>query len=130
MTQEEEILIKDLSARLPYGVYCKMSADGVSITEKLQLGGFGQMCYGRLDVKPYLRPMSSMTEEEKDEINSIINEFGDKWFDAESKQHRWNATFWEASEIVNYLNAHFFDYRGLIEKGLAIEVTEENNPYK
>ena len=30
---------------------------------------------------------------------------------------------------IDCLNAHYFDYRGLIEKGLAIEVTKENNPY-
>ena len=34
------------------------------------------------------------------------------------------------SEIINWLNAHHFDYRGLIPKGLAIEVTEDNNLYK
>lgn len=31
---------------------------------------------------------------------------------------------------IDQLNAHHFDYRGLIEKGLAIAITEENNPYK
>ena len=36
----------------------------------------------------------------------------------------------EAATLIDWLNAHYFDYRGLIEKGLAIEVTKENNPYK
>jgi len=35
-----------------------------------------------------------------------------------------------SNEEITFLNAHYFDYRGLIEKGLAIAVTEENNPYK
>jgi hypothetical protein len=34
------------------------------------------------------------------------------------------------SMVMDWLNERHFDYRGLIEKGLAIEVTEENNPYK
>lgn len=37
---------------------------------------------------------------------------------------------WANAEAIDWLNAHHFDYRGLIEKGLAIEVTEKNNPYK
>ena len=35
-----------------------------------------------------------------------------------------------SKEVIDWLNSHHFDYRGLIERGLAIEVTEENNPYK
>ena len=58
------------------------------------------------DVKPYLRPMSSMTQEEyEEEVSSL---FG------------WN-TEWEH---YDWLNAHHFDYRGLIEKGLALEAPE------
>ena len=60
--------------------------------------------------KPYLRPMDSMTEEE-------YAEFG---YD----------TLRYTIQDIDWLNAHHFDYRGLIEKGLAIEVTKENNPYK
>ena len=59
------------------------------------------------DVKPYLRPMSSMTQEEyEEEVSSL---FG------------WN-TEWEH---YDWLNAHHFDYRGLIEKGLALEALED-----
>ena len=74
--------------------------------------------------------MSSMTEEEKWAISSIADEFGNKWFDAETTNEKWFATFWQSAEIVDYLNSHHFDFRGLIEKGLAIEVTKENNPHK
>ena len=37
---------------------------------------------------------------------------------------------YDFERMIDWLNAHYFDYRGLIEKGLAIAVTEENNPYK
>ena len=63
------------------------------------------------DFKPYLRPMSSMTEEEKKESGELYKKNTGMWDD------------------LDWLNAHHFDYRGLIDKGLAIAVTEENNPY-
>jgi len=62
-----------------------------------------------VDIKPYLRPMSSMTEEEEDELCELF-------------------TLSDCSAI-DWLNAHHFDYRGLIQKGLALS-TEEFNPYK
>ena len=67
------------------------------------------------EVLPYLRPMSSMTEEERKvyiEISShLCGEIA-------------------AKTMIDWLNANHFDYRGLIPMGLALEVTEENNPYK
>jgi len=94
------------------------------------------------EVLPYLRPMSSMTEEEKEELliyvlgNKkdcelfLINDEGG----IESVNH--NVFQWinfckdTTSQYIDWLNAHHFDFRGLIEKGLAIEVTKENNPYE
>lgn len=66
-------------------------------------------------VRPYLRPMSSMTEEEVKEYKHLVAFSGSP--DG-------------AANFIDWLNAHHFDYRGLIPKGLAIEVTKENNPYK
>ena len=70
--------------------------------------------------KPYLRPMSSMTEEEKEEYHSIQSDIwkpcGTQYYD------NWRS--------IDWLNEHHFDYRNLIGKGLAIEVNESNNPYK
>ena len=147
MTEEDKkLLLKDLCARLPYSVWCdtptarkigELIAVDCNSGEMLVYVDLGGRDADEFDlnndgdiVKPYLRPMSSMTEEEEKEINDIIVEFGNRWFDAENADGHWSATFWESSEIVDYLNAHHFDYRGLIEKGLAIEVTPENNPYK
>ena len=120
MTNEErQLLLQDLCARLPYGVivrYKSMKGEG---TVKL---GYDNITYvsalGRgwwTECKPYLRPMSSMTEEEFSTINvrSCLMPPCDN-----------------GVRIVNYgqlsfLNSHHFDYRGLIEKGLALPATED-----
>lgn len=59
-------------------------------------------------IKPYLRPLSSMTEEEKEEYQAFFNYDGVEY----------------PEEYIDWLNAHHFDYRGLIEKGLALEAHE------
>ena len=66
--------------------------------------------------------MSSMTEEEYEQI----------YIDSREKKDGVDILDALANDMdaIDWLNAHHFDYRGLIEKGLAIEVTEENNPYK
>jgi len=125
MKQEDKLLLlKDLSARLPYGVICRFE-DTIRITDgnpdpyyeyKLSERHIGFFRNNKdFYIKPYLRQMSSMTEEERDWYYNFI----DRKFYYES-----------ASELVDWLNSHNFDYRGLIPKGLAIEVTKDNNPYK
>jgi hypothetical protein len=149
MTQEDkELLIKDLCSRLPYGVFCvgttyELDDDGEryipvkvkdTLTEihnyKLETASvrLGLISSCKLEtVKPCLRPMSSMTEEEKHELLR----FGTVSLDKDS-----NAIdvccvgFWNHAKVQDYLNSIHIDYRGLIPKGLAIEVIEENNPYK
>ena len=124
MTQEDrELLLKDLSARLPYGV-------------KIRLGDYDYQVCGYdsekempvkiwyyydsniilksyidihlTDYRPYLRPMSSMTEEEKIDYQAFFNYDGVEY----------------PEEYIDWLNAHHFDYRGLIPMGLAIEAPE------
>ena len=141
MTREEErdLLLRDLCARLRYGVKChfKYGTAEDDITLKCiddDVARFKYGWYGEFHViidpdyiKPYLRPMSSMTEEEQREMKRL-------WFDnnkavfADPPEIRCYRFY--DSNVVDWLNAHHFDYRGLIEKGLAIEVTDENNPYK
>ena len=72
-------------------------------------------------VKPYLRPMASMTEEER-------NEYNEYFFHGASIGLMSNTE--TAYELIEWLNKNHFDYRGLIEMGLAIPVTKENNPYE
>lgn len=65
-------------------------------------------------IKPYLRPMSSMTEEERDEVKKHMK-----------REQIVNVVFYHATEkTYDWYNAHHFDYRGLIEKGLALEAPE------
>ena len=124
MTREDkQLLLTDLCARLRYGVICEIDLKpyklkGINKHKKLWWFEFdGFRC---LDgVKPYLRPMSSMTEEEEIEYDAI---FAKPWYNSFYIDNSLNG--------IDWLNTHHFDYRGLIEKGLAVEVTEENNPYK
>ena len=140
MTQEDkELLLKDLSARLTYGVKIE-TPKGIGNLGTIKLTIFyhelgvnikaTERDYFPLDeCKPYLRPMSSMTEEEKVEYYNTM--------DKETQRNYPNSCDFSESvyysntiKTFDWLNAHHFDYRGLIEKGLAIAVTEENNPYK
>ena len=120
MTQnEKDILLKDLCARLPYGVKCKYydccegdydegTICGFERQEYIQIDG---VCIHIEEVKPYLFPLSSMTEEQKDI-------FGKLWWNT----HGVNM----AMHAIDYLNKNHFDYRGLIEKGLTIDATGLN----
>lgn len=121
MTQEhKELLLKDLCARLPYGIrafYYGVEDEIESVT----LDGYvniGKYSLPVERIKPYLFPLSSMTEEEWEDYQKIrmID-----WVHGDI-----NGTFINAGLIVDWLNAHHFDYRGLIEKGLAIDATGLN----
>ena len=128
MTQEDKkLLLADLCARLPYGVICYDEAQNeTGIFKQFEYEGFGRIHNGRgmryiEHIHPILRPMSSMTEEEENEYRNIDNR---------SYSCPMDYAHIPASESIDWLNAHHFDYRGLIEKDLAIAVTPENNPYK
>ena len=136
MTQEDkELLIRDLCARLPYGVKCKIENSEI-YNEKL----FDKSIVGKLNgifnnsifigettilqtdkiekLKPYLRPMSSMTEEEHDDAysNEVVMSL--------NPDTGIYAICALSPKGYDWLNAHHFDYRGLIEKGLALEAPE------
>lgn len=127
MTQEEKLLLlKDLSARLPYRVKflreswnyeLDQELSVIEVLEDIDKDGYinNTKVYMVEDIKPYLRPMSSMTEEEKEEYHKLCDSYYGIYFDS--------------IYSIDWLNKHHFDYRGLIEKGIAIKVTEENNPY-
>lgn len=136
MTQEDkDLLLKDLCARLPYGVICEIYNDISSIKEKLLIGGILHFDADSICVKPYLRPMSSMTEEEKNEMRRMLSPEGTALHRDDGiaipMNHFGDFVSYEyMSRIIDWLISYHFDYRGLIPKGLAIEVTKENNPYK
>ena len=113
---DKELLIRDLCARLPYGVIVYLKYDeNTYITREMGLGSLHDIMFDSAEGKPYLRPMSSMTEEEERDWWTY-KQVGTKWEEEDSRS-------------IDWLNAHHFDYRGLIERGLAIEVAKDNNPY-
>ena len=125
--KEKELLIKDLCNRLPYKT--NILYDNHSITEirEFGLGSLHDFMFDNAEVKPYLRPMSSMTEEERKELEELtggdeisISGFGIRVLCGGCYGMMWD----DCSEIVDWLNAHHFDYRGLICKGLALEAPE------
>ena len=136
MTQEERmLLIKDLSARLPYAVTVEHTSGFRGTLHDITIhhmyddndNVYDAICYtdffGDEDdiyieyFKPYLFPLSSMTEEQKKEYNSLrsigIDECGD-------------ITYFDTFESVDWFNKNHFDYRNLIYKNLAIDCTNLN----
>lgn len=133
MTQEEkEILFKDLCARLPYHTRVKVwLKDGTTEEGALDLEhNYGDVLrdvfyYDKIvKIKPYLFPLSSMTEEQ-------YNEFFSYYHNIEMAEVKASGDYLKAAYIgddakYSWLNENHFDYRGLIEKGLAIDATELN----
>ena len=140
--EDKELLLKDLSARLPYGVLCEDMEGkmrplfGITPTQHFIVtldnatDGTNGLKFCTIDcVKPYLRPMSSMTEEEKVEYYNTMNKETQRNY-PNSCDFSESVYYSNTIKTFDWLNAHHFDYRGLIDKGLAIAVIKENNPYK
>lgn len=136
-TEERQLLLKDLCARLPYGV--KMGVPSAIAPIVLDEFVLNVAQRRNEEFKPYLRPMSSMTEEEREDLLiTLLGKDDTKYFqilpdgsientDAEYQDlshfniHWMNFNGVNTSAYIDWLNAHHFDYRGLIEKGLALE---------
>ena len=127
MTQEEEknLLLKDLCTRLPYGVRYRHFTWNDEYGEtyiaaqiySINTDGYVKNCHDDEtvyidNVRPYLFHLSSMTEEQKKEYQYIT----ERWMYDPA---------YSISDSIDWLNKHHFDYRGLIEKGLALEAPEE-----
>lgn len=147
MTQnEKDLLLKDLCARLPYGVKIKLGEN----PEVFDLGyriRFAVM-YGDPDkledilditnIKPYLFPLSSMTEEQRIELYKALGlgyeshyHLSKEWEDFNDSIDN-NDLFIPASwvsdinKMYNWLNKNHFDYRRFIPMGLANDATGLN----
>lgn len=144
MTKEDKnLLIQDLSARLPYKTKIQLTEYSDLTGEKLpskiktldycMLGKAQAYCKGfrKDEIKPYLFPLSSMTEEQKEELENLgwyfdnfeihnVNEYFGTYRYREYVAHS------DCFELIDWLNKNHFDYRGLIEKGLAIDCTNLN----
>lgn len=135
MKQDKELLLKDICARLPYNV--RVEYNGTTLTNIFDVLG---IAHGRImlclpfmsktecplieEVKPYLFPLSSMTEEQK-----YTCPIGVANLETFIKNEPW--TYLELNpdsilRFVNWLNKNHYDYRGLIPKGLAIDATGKN----
>lgn len=125
MTQEEkDLLLKDLCGRLPYGV--KFQSENIETAFFVDTSDNEVWINGTCidDFKPYLFPLSSMTEEQ-------YNEFFSYYHNIEMDEVKASGDYLKAAYIgddakYSWLNKNHFDYRGLIEKGLAIDATGLN----
>lgn len=109
--EERDLLLKELCSRLPYGLMANIPlVENDKRVYKVTISWLKDYIYNNVIIFPYLRPLISMTNEEALELNSINP--------------------YDHEHSVDFYNKYHFDYRGLIPMGLAIEVTDENNPYK
>ena len=129
MTQKDkELLIKDLCARLNTNLVCSIyrtDDQGVGYRNEILYGycnieGWDEFYFEKdcsisinyvSKIKPYLFPLSSMTEEQKSQYNFYLTRI---------------VFTYDASLLIDWLNKNHFDYRGLIKKGLAIDATGLN----
>ena len=133
MAQEEkQLLLKDLCARLPYGVMVRVEVNDVFITptdEVATINTISMLDYPqKFRITPYLRPMSSMTEEEREELSDYLcekvmpNKIGIT-IPPNPTQGKGIPFIW-MGDCLDWLNKKGFDYRGLIPMGLALEAPE------
>ena len=145
--KDKELLLKDLCPRLPYNcrVFVEITDDlshethGYSIT--LNTHYIYEFENDKIVIKPYLRPLSSMTEEEILELYKITY---DTWYNDSLyyKSEEWisfrdsirnntlcfKSSIWASRifKVYDWLNSNNFDYNGLIPMGLGIDCTETN----
>lgn len=136
MTQEEkDLVVKDLCGRLPYGVmlkhistekpfklfsikrdeYASYKKDGVELAVNgIYYDWYVNDIYHDIElyIKPYLRPLSSMTDEEHEEYRKYAKEVNGFTYNI------------NCSDLIDWFNRKMFDYHGLIPKGLALEATK------
>lgn len=138
--EDKKLLLTDLCGRLPYGIKAQIKHYDVAC-ELLAISTNGTTyatTYGDMeclietfveDCKPYLFPMSSMTDEQREEYWD--------YYDADLNRSKENLRKWLDDKVntidgapqychIDWLNAHYFDYRNLIPKGLAIDCTNLN----
>ena len=149
MTQEDkDLLLRDLCARLPYGVKMQKSNEqnvfvdlyAINLNnytidfytykgKSLTIANTSKLArYGILLYKPCLFPMSSMTEEQLYELREMFGfeiEFSDGSIELSTFHHNCLG-YLEMVSMFDWFNKNHFDYRGLIPKGLAIDATNKN----
>ena len=135
MTKEnKELLFKDLCARLPYNVICQVEfrENGKYNSKVMLLSGIftdeayfttkGGSIYSN-EYKPYLFPLSSMTEKQEDEWYEVFIDPLSKKLDRHTRQEYLQFQADAQAFGIEYLLKNHFDYLGLIEKSLALDAT-------
>ena len=129
--KDKDLLLKDICGRLPYGVKTpysgyEMTIRGVDVESKtVDVIDWGKARFAAVrieKIKPYLRPMSSMTESERKEFDDLSKFDEDVWMGNHKVGFPKNVRI--MSKCVDWLNKNMFDHRGLIPKGLALEAKE------
>jgi hypothetical protein len=116
--EQKELLLVELSARLPYGVKVEyenkiFDIDYISSYQEIKLDEYTiNYTIDISEVKPYLFPLESMTEEQKEEFDRLYT------YDALIVEPQW--------KLIDFCNKHHLDYRGFIPMGLAIDATHLN----
>ena len=143
--EQKELLLKDICARLPYGVKCSFGVGDAMY----EICGINPVCCGASEIqathiksginsnfklnscKPYLFPMSSMTEEQKIECfkgtDIELDEYNEIWSKfpiSETDIPMTNLSNW--LRVLDWLNKNHFDIRGLIPLGWAFDATGLN----
>lgn len=128
------LLLKVLCRRLPYGINVKVEGERYFNEVKepyIKEIRPGDYLFEEDDITiiPYLRPMSTLTTEEKEEMHKLLSPQGTAQYESDGVHTPMNhyGEFYPYEfmwRIIDWLNAHHFDYNGLIEKGLALEAPE------
>jgi hypothetical protein len=130
MTKEDKrLLLKDLCSRLPYQTYVEWD-DGYALLSIDRFKDIVSNKFGDDWKRPYLRPLSDMTEEEEKELRKDYNYhiYGDQirlYYHSEGYWDTDNDTYSnDYLDLFEWLMDHHFDFRGLIKKGLALVALE------
>ena len=145
MTQEDKelLLLKDLCARLPYGVkVSKIVEDWTSDPRPIRSINLNNIIvvdgefedgtpdidvWGYEDFKPYLFPLSSMTEEQYESFIIVSGWDGDY---EDIKRGKFSCVGYIGIDYIydtiDWFIKNHFDYRGLIPKGIALDATGLN----
>ena len=139
--EEKELLFKDLYARQYYGVKVSLGLNRTSDYIEPEMENILTLYYinpQRLEcvfkecwwtayigaIRPYLRPLSSMTEEERGELKQLSDEYLEEWTIAQTSIDKWKLDAKISYNRSVFYNSHHLDWNGLIDKGLALEAPE------